>query len=291
MRRGAPERLRAATIARRRRDRQRDSECGPQPPHAGSIERYVGACRPIRGRNEGAPMTAGASPVTRELEVSKVTGTIGAELSGVDLAEELSDETVADIRAALLANRVVFFRDQALDYESQVAFASRLGHAHARPPDDPVAARQAADGRGRLRQGRAGRRLAHRRDVPRSARELHVFARRRDPRGRRRHGVGQHRERVRRRSRRSCARWPTVCASSTRTRPATCASTADARIPAWLESGKQFVSTIYRAEHPAVVRASRDRRARVAARRFRAPPRRLSRTTCRARSSARCRST
>ena len=48
-------------------------------------------------------MTAGTSHVTRELKVSPVTGTIGAELSGVDLAEELSDETVADIRAALLA--------------------------------------------------------------------------------------------------------------------------------------------------------------------------------------------
>jgi taurine dioxygenase len=72
-------------------------------------------------------MTAGATRATRTLEVSPVTGTIGAELRGVDLAAELSDETVAEIRAALLANRVVFFRDQSLDYESQVAFGRRLG--------------------------------------------------------------------------------------------------------------------------------------------------------------------
>ena len=78
------------------------------------------------------------------LEVSPVTGTIGAELSGVDLAQELSDQTVADIRAALLANRVVFFRDQALDYERQVAFAQRLGtltlgHPTIQsPPDQPL---------------------------------------------------------------------------------------------------------------------------------------------------------
>jgi alkyl sulfatase len=89
-------------------------------------------------------MTAGTSPVTRTLEVSPVTGTIGAELSGVDLAEELSDEMVADIRAALLANRVVFFRNQSLDYESQVAFAQRLGtltlgHPTIQsPPDQPL---------------------------------------------------------------------------------------------------------------------------------------------------------
>jgi alpha-ketoglutarate-dependent taurine dioxygenase len=89
-------------------------------------------------------MTANTSPVTRELGVSPVTGTIGAELSGVNLAEELSDRTVADIRAALLANRVVFFRDQSLDYESQVAFAQRLGmltlgHPTIQsPPDQPL---------------------------------------------------------------------------------------------------------------------------------------------------------
>jgi alpha-ketoglutarate-dependent sulfate ester dioxygenase len=89
-------------------------------------------------------MTAGVSPVTRELRVSPVTGTIGAELSGVDLALPLSEETVAGIRAALLANRVVFFRDQSLDYERQVAFAGRLGtltlgHPTIQsPPDQPL---------------------------------------------------------------------------------------------------------------------------------------------------------
>jgi taurine dioxygenase len=86
-------------------------------------------------------MTAGATPATRELEVSPVTGTIGAELRGVDLSSQLSDATVTDIRAALLANRVVFFRDQTLDYESQVAFARRLGtltlgHPTIKSPDD-----------------------------------------------------------------------------------------------------------------------------------------------------------
>jgi len=72
-------------------------------------------------------MTAGATRATRAIEISPVTGTIGAELRGVDLASPLREETVAEIRAALLANRVIFFRDQSLDYESQVAFARRLG--------------------------------------------------------------------------------------------------------------------------------------------------------------------
>ena len=76
--------------------------------------------------------------------VSPLTGTIGAELSGVDLAQDLDAETVADIRRALLEHKVVFFRDQALDYESQVAFARRfgtltLGHPTIQsPPEQPL---------------------------------------------------------------------------------------------------------------------------------------------------------
>jgi taurine dioxygenase len=86
-------------------------------------------------------MTAGTSAATRELQVTPLTGTIGAELSGVDLASDLDDETIAGIRAALLTHRVVFFRDQKLDYEHQVKFASRfgtltLGHPTIKSPED-----------------------------------------------------------------------------------------------------------------------------------------------------------
>jgi taurine dioxygenase len=82
-----------------------------------------------------------ARALTRTLQVTPLTGTIGAELSGVDLADDLADDTVADIRAALLAHRVVFFRGQDLAYEQQVAFAQRfgtltLGHPTIKSPDD-----------------------------------------------------------------------------------------------------------------------------------------------------------
>jgi len=86
-------------------------------------------------------MTAGASAATRELQVTPLTGTIGAELAGVDLAGDLDDATIADIRAALLKHRAVFFRGQDLDYGQQVAFASRfgnltLGHPTIKSPED-----------------------------------------------------------------------------------------------------------------------------------------------------------
>ncbi|MFG3169088.1 TauD/TfdA dioxygenase family protein [Streptomyces sp. NPDC048200] len=61
------------------------------------------------------------------LEVKPAAGHIGAEITGVDLAEELPDEVVAAIRAAVLRWKVVFFRGQRLDHTTQVAFARRFG--------------------------------------------------------------------------------------------------------------------------------------------------------------------
>ncbi|MFF0190032.1 TauD/TfdA dioxygenase family protein [Streptomyces sp. NPDC005244] len=61
------------------------------------------------------------------LEVKPAAGHIGAEITGVDLAEELSDEVVAAIRAAVLRWKVVFFRGQRLDHTTHVAFARRFG--------------------------------------------------------------------------------------------------------------------------------------------------------------------
>jgi taurine dioxygenase len=60
-------------------------------------------------------------------EASPLAGNIGAEISGVDAGTPLDDEAVASIRQALLRHKVVFLRDQRLGYESQVAFARRLG--------------------------------------------------------------------------------------------------------------------------------------------------------------------
>jgi taurine dioxygenase len=59
--------------------------------------------------------------------VRPVTSALGAEISGVDISKTLDDETVAEIRAALLQHLVVFFRDQALTPETLLAFARRFG--------------------------------------------------------------------------------------------------------------------------------------------------------------------
>jgi taurine dioxygenase len=78
-----------------------------------------------------------------QLTVERLTGRIGAEIRGVDAAADLSAETVAQIRRALVQHRVGFLRDQRLDYEAQVRFARRfgdltLGHPTlVSPPDQP----------------------------------------------------------------------------------------------------------------------------------------------------------
>src|SRR5580704_16567593 len=61
------------------------------------------------------------------VEVTRLAGQIGAEITGADTGTPLSDEVIARIRQALLDHKVVFLRDQSLNYRRQVAFAERLG--------------------------------------------------------------------------------------------------------------------------------------------------------------------
>ena len=74
---------------------------------------------------------------TANLEIRPVTGRIGAEIAGVDLATELDDAVVAQIRETLLRWKVVFFRDQHLDPDTQLAFARRFGPVTTAHPTVP----------------------------------------------------------------------------------------------------------------------------------------------------------
>jgi taurine dioxygenase len=65
-------------------------------------------------------------------EVRPIGATIGAEIHGIDLAK-LDDATFEELRAAWLAYKVVFFRDQKLGAEQQMRFAGRFGELEAHP--------------------------------------------------------------------------------------------------------------------------------------------------------------
>ncbi len=89
-------------------------------------------------------MTTNESVVATRIQVQPITPRIGAEISGVDLTTELPDETRAEIRSALLAHRVVFFRNQFLDADGQIAFARGLGPLTRAHPTLPSAAESPA---------------------------------------------------------------------------------------------------------------------------------------------------
>jgi taurine dioxygenase len=67
------------------------------------------------------------------IEVRPISGTIGAEIHGVDVSQDLDDATIADIRKALLDHCVIFFRDQKLDVERHKAFTRRFGEIFVHP--------------------------------------------------------------------------------------------------------------------------------------------------------------
>lgn len=67
------------------------------------------------------------------IEVKPIAGTIGAEIHGVDISQDLPDATIADIRKALNDHCVIFFRDQTLSVEQHKAFARRFGKIFIHP--------------------------------------------------------------------------------------------------------------------------------------------------------------
>ncbi|HEX7055139.1 MAG TPA: TauD/TfdA family dioxygenase [Burkholderiales bacterium] len=60
------------------------------------------------------------------MEVRRIAGALGAEITGIDLARA-SEREIAEIRRLWLEHLVLFFRDQALSSEQYMAFARRIG--------------------------------------------------------------------------------------------------------------------------------------------------------------------
>jgi taurine dioxygenase len=61
------------------------------------------------------------------IQARKVSGAIGAEISGVDLSRPLGKEAAAEIRRLYLEHQVIFFRDQPLSPAQYMAFAQAFG--------------------------------------------------------------------------------------------------------------------------------------------------------------------
>lgn len=68
-----------------------------------------------------------------ELEIRPVTQCIGAEIVGVDLRRELTAAAVREIEDALHRHGVLFFRNQPITLDQQIAFTGRFGELFTHP--------------------------------------------------------------------------------------------------------------------------------------------------------------
>jgi taurine dioxygenase len=67
------------------------------------------------------------------IRIEPCTPVIGAEISNIDLTKPLDQETVDEIRHALLDHLVIFFRDQDIDREHHKALGRWFGELHRHP--------------------------------------------------------------------------------------------------------------------------------------------------------------
>mgnify|MGYP001822291549 CR=1 FL=1 len=71
------------------------------------------------------------------IQVKPLNPRIGAEISGISLADPLSDRQFQEVHDALMQHSVIFFRDQPLDVEQHKAFGRRFGKLHIHPGSPP----------------------------------------------------------------------------------------------------------------------------------------------------------
>ncbi len=74
----------------------------------------------------------------RRIQVQPLSPALGAEISGVDLSQDLDPAVFAEIESAFHQHLVVFFRDQNLSPAQEVAFAARFGPVGRYPFAAPI---------------------------------------------------------------------------------------------------------------------------------------------------------
>jgi len=90
----------------------------------------------LANSHPGAPQAATGTLTVRQLEP-----TLGAEIGGIDLRQPLTIEQRDEIKALLLRHRVLFFRDQPIDHDQQIAFARQFGKIYQHPTTRDVVQR------------------------------------------------------------------------------------------------------------------------------------------------------
>jgi taurine dioxygenase len=78
-------------------------------------------------------MFAKLQEMTMTTEAQPLGRALGAEISGIDLSQELSRAQIVELTQLLLDHQVLFFREQPLTPEQQANFAARFGTLHVHP--------------------------------------------------------------------------------------------------------------------------------------------------------------
>ena len=63
-----------------------------------------------------------------ELKVRKIAGALGAEISGIDLSQDITDDLAKKIRQVFLDSGVIFIKNQALTSQQFLNFAKKMGN-------------------------------------------------------------------------------------------------------------------------------------------------------------------
>ena len=74
----------------------------------------------------------------QDWQIATVAGALGAEISGLDLTESISDDGYKMIRALLVEHEVIFFRDQNISPAQQKALAESFGPLQTHPAYNTV---------------------------------------------------------------------------------------------------------------------------------------------------------
>jgi len=74
-----------------------------------------------------------SNPVFDHFDLIPRGTTVGAEIVGIDLRQELTDGVITDISRALCDYKMIFFRDQPITSAQHVAFARRFGDLEIHP--------------------------------------------------------------------------------------------------------------------------------------------------------------
>src|SRR5688572_23083537 len=100
--------------------------------------RWRTRCRRIATWSRARPpgLRSSSSDGNMGMRIEPLTCAIGAELSGISLADAVHDDGLfQDLRALLVRHKVLFLRDQRISAAEHVAFARRFGELE----DHPVA--------------------------------------------------------------------------------------------------------------------------------------------------------